>query len=75
MEFFKLMWTEEELELIASSTNAYAKAHEAGEPHHREWKDTSAGEIMVWLGLVVYMGVHGQRGGYERYWAQVSGSL
>jgi hypothetical protein len=72
VDFFKLMWTDGELQLIARSTNAYAKAHRAGEPHHREWKDTSAGEIQVWLGLVVYMGVWGQRGGYEQYWTQVS---
>jgi hypothetical protein len=26
----------------------------------------------VWLGLAVYMGVWGQRGGYEQYWTQVS---
>jgi hypothetical protein len=72
VDFFKLMWTDGELQLIARSTNAYAKAHGAGEPHHREWKDTSAGEMQVWLGLVVYMGVWGQRGGYEQYWTQVS---
>jgi hypothetical protein len=72
MSFFKLRWTDGELQLIVRSTNAYAKAYGAGGPHHRKRKDTTAGEIQVWLGLVVYMAVWGQLGGYERYWTQVS---
>jgi hypothetical protein len=63
VNYFNLMWTDSELQLIVESTNAYAKTHGAGEPHHREWRDTTVREMKVWLGLVIYMGVWGQRGG------------
>jgi hypothetical protein len=45
---------------MAVLSNAYAAA-EASEQQlesGRKWKDVSASELGVWLGIVLYMGVH-----------------
>jgi len=63
VELFKilsLILTQSLLEDIAANTNAYAAA-EAREQQlvgGRKWKEVSALEPGVWLGIVLYMGVH-----------------
>lgn len=57
---FQQYFTWEILEIIASNTNSYAANQNAGELRdgqcsRRPWKDTSAAEIMISLGLIVYV--------------------
>jgi hypothetical protein len=48
------------LEDMAAHSNAYAaaKASEQQLEGGRKWKEVSASELGVWLGIVLYMGVH-----------------
>jgi hypothetical protein len=66
--FFKLMWTDGELQLIARSTNAYAKAHGAGGPG----KTPVPGRCKCGSAWSCTWACGGSGGGYERYWTQVS---
>jgi hypothetical protein len=45
---------------MAAHSNAYAaaKASERQLEGGRKWKEVSASELGVWLGIVLYMGVH-----------------
>jgi hypothetical protein len=55
---FKLFLTPSLLETIATHTNEYAAEKRAQLPPGRPWKDVTAQEVGVWLGIVIYMGVH-----------------
>jgi hypothetical protein len=55
---FKLFLTPSLLETIATSTNEYAAEKRGELPAGRPWKDTTAQEVGVWLGIIIYMGVH-----------------
>ena len=47
-------------ELMACNTNTYAalKTSERLQEGGRKWKEVSTPELGIWLGIVVYMGVH-----------------
>jgi len=55
--FFSLFFPVTEFETMANNTNAYAALKGAGESGRRWW-DTSSGELMIFVGLLIYMGVH-----------------
>jgi hypothetical protein len=59
---FITFFTEDILETISQSTNAYAKRKrmkfEDSVIQPRTWKDTSPAEIKVFLSILIYMGVH-----------------
>ncbi|KAE9965129.1 hypothetical protein EG328_009961 [Venturia inaequalis] len=62
--FFSLFFDEDMFKAFANWTNQYAvimkaKAQrEKGIDIAKHWFETDAGELMVWLGLVIYMGTH-----------------
>lgn len=55
--FFSLFFPMKEFDTLAYNTNAYVAAKGAGESG-RQWCDTSSAEQMIYLGLLIYMGVH-----------------
>jgi hypothetical protein len=57
--FFKLFFNMSVFSLLAANTNAYAKARGAGPEGTiaKDWRDTCAAEIMIFIGLIIYMGV------------------
>ena len=62
LDVFSQLFTVEMWESLCKNTNAYYhdKASKASLPpdvRPRPWKDTTVGELKVWLGLVLYMGV------------------
>ena len=59
--FFKLFFTPEVFAELAENTNNYANmkhAHLPSTARGRRWRKTSAGEIMIFIGLFIYMGAH-----------------
>ena len=54
---FSLFFSEELVALLSSNTNKYAKTKNAGQSG-REWHDTTASEIKIFLAVLIYMGVH-----------------
>jgi len=59
-EINRLFLTQSLLEDMVAKTNAYAaaKAREWQLEGGRKWKEVSASELGVWLGIVLYMGVY-----------------
>jgi hypothetical protein len=73
IQYFLFFWPTAMLDKIAQDTNNYAERQRSDTTGKcRIWKDTSGSEIMVVLGLVIYIGAQGMRGGYARYWRKVS---
>src|SRR5437764_12862440 len=64
---FTLFLTEKHFETIATNTNTYAALSGAGQPGKRAWRETTAAEIKVFIGILIYMGVH-QSPQVEDYW-------
>lgn len=56
LQFFQLFFTTPSFETIARHTNEYAKLKEAG--LGRSWFDTDAGEVMIWIGILIYLGTN-----------------
>ena len=57
---FQQFFTPEVFETIASNINKYAPSKNVGQPQDRHqkrhpWKDTLASELMIWIGIIVYM--------------------
>jgi hypothetical protein len=80
---FTLFISEEIFEFISQSTNAYARREiaklsdsattsattAAAATTPRVWKDTTTGEIKVFFGILIYMGVHPEPR-IDLYWQQ-----
>ena len=43
---------------LALNTNAYAMVKEAGRDGSRKWYAAQAGEMMIFVGLIIYMGLY-----------------
>lgn len=56
---FQQLFTNDIWEAICKNTNAYyqQKSKSASGTTPRPWKDTTVGELKVWLGLILYMGI------------------
>jgi hypothetical protein len=54
---FSLFISQDLISLLSANTNKYAKAKNAGQ-YGREWHDTTASEIKIFLATLIYMGVH-----------------
>lgn len=59
---FEQFFTKKVFDTMVSNTNKYAANKNAGVPQagqqsRRPWKETSAPEMMIWLGLIIYMSV------------------
>jgi len=61
LAFFKLFFTDEEFEILAENTNAYARQKEAGR-QGRPWRATSGAELKIFFGLIIYMEVYRSTG-------------
>jgi hypothetical protein len=55
--FFKLFFDNGMFEVLAQNTNAYAQARAAGGDIARGWRETNAAELLIFVGLIIYMGV------------------
>lgn len=55
--WFKLFFTNAVFETLAINTNAYAASKDAGKSGGRPWRQVTAAELKVWIGLLVYMSV------------------
>jgi hypothetical protein len=59
---FSLFFTEDILQTISESTNKYARRKQTKFENSviqpRTWKETDPAEIKVFLGILIYMGVH-----------------
>ena len=59
---------------MVTNTNQYAASHNAGIPQEKyetrhPWKDTSVPEMMIWLGLIIYISVV-RLTRVEKYWTR-----
>jgi hypothetical protein len=57
------------MESMTRNSNAYAALKTSGDPQEggRKWKEISTPELSIWLGIVVYMGVHNSPA-VQDYW-------
>ena len=68
-DYFSLFFTPELLQTITTNTNRYANLQriQIAEERAREWTDLLVEELHVFLGAIIYMGVH-QEPQLEMYW-------
>ena len=67
--FFKLFFTEDTFSLLVRNTNLYAEGKGAGREGQRPWKNIQLSHLKIWIGIVIYMGVHSPRSGsMENFW-------
>lgn len=57
LKVFQLFVTDATLAELATATNAYAAARQARQAGNVQWKPTSAGELKVFFGTILYMGI------------------
>jgi len=85
LAIFSLFWTEEMWQILAKNTNGYAlrqgavergRDHTGARQHHgnwtinqRAWWPTNADELNVFVGAIIYMGIHPE-GETATYWHQ-----
>ena len=55
--FFQLFFDDIVFEQLAETTNSYAIFKGASNPGHRRWTPTSAAELKIFFGIIIYMGV------------------
>ena len=60
-------FNEEQFANFAQNTNAYATVKDAGRDSARKWYATQAGEMMIFVGLIIYMGLY-HSGAVSDYW-------
>ena len=58
MRYFLQIWPREMFETLAQHTNEYAQQQGAGASGSRSWRPTSAPEMMIWIGIIIYLGVY-----------------
>jgi len=58
IDFFTLLFDQEEFENLARNTNAYATVKEAGQVRSKRWQAAQRGEIRIFLGWLIYMGLY-----------------
>lgn len=61
--FFKLFFSQDIYDILCQNTNAYAAMKEASKEGKREWKELQPGELKIWHGIIIYMGVHASKSG------------
>ena len=45
------------------NTNLYAHSKNAGEGGRRPWKDMGIAHLKIWIGIIIYIGVHSPKSG------------
>ena len=58
VDFFTLFFNQETFEYLAQNTNQYATARGAGGEGSRKWYPVKAAEVMIFVGLVIYMEIY-----------------
>ena len=58
INFFTLFLDEEEFENLTQNTNSYATVKEVGQGGSRTWQAAEREEILIFLGLRIYMGLY-----------------
>ncbi|RPB00531.1 hypothetical protein L873DRAFT_1842950 [Choiromyces venosus 120613-1] len=67
--YFSLFFMDETLSSLVQNTNLYAHGKGAGEQGRRPWKDITIAHLKIWLGIVIYMGVHSPKSGsMQNFW-------
>ena len=68
-DFFSLFFTHDLLQTITTNTNRYANLHrlQVAQERAREWTDLLVEELYVFLGVIIYMGVH-KEPDIKTYW-------
>ena len=67
--FFKLFFTENTFSLLVRNTNLYAEGKGPRREGQRPWKNIQISHLKIWIGIVIYMGVHSPRtGSIENFW-------
>jgi len=70
---FTLFISEDTIQYISQSTNEYAQRKQASDTSEsspgRYWKDTTVVDIKIFLGILIYMGIH-RSPRIESYWCQ-----
>ena len=67
--FFKLFFTQDTFSFLVRNTNLYAQGERAGGEGQRPWKDIQISHVKIWIGIVIYMGVHSPRSGsMQNFW-------
>jgi hypothetical protein len=68
-DYFTLFFTPDLFDLITKNTNEYASIHRinAEEEGLREWTDLLPTELYVFIGAIIYMGVH-EEPRFSMYW-------
>jgi hypothetical protein len=68
--FLKLLFDREVVfNNLKGNTNAYAEMRGAGQPRSRSWRPTSVARLLVFIGLIIYMGVF-RSAQLEDYWSR-----
>jgi hypothetical protein len=58
-DYFNLFFTSDLFDLIVRNTNKYASIQRLNKSEKaREWHDLNAAELRVFIGVIIYMGVH-----------------
>jgi hypothetical protein len=60
LDFFKLFFGDEILDILVYNTNEYAMSEVAG-LFSRHWASIDRHELSIWIGLNVYIGLHGNQ--------------
>lgn len=58
LHLFMLFFDQEQFEELARNTNSYATTKEAGRNGERRWYAVKGAEVMIFVGLVIYMGIY-----------------
>ena len=67
--FFKLFFTKDTFSLLVRNTNLYAEGNGVGRGGQRPWKNIQISHLKIWIGIVIYIGVHSPRSGsMENFW-------
>jgi hypothetical protein len=74
VDILDIFLTKSLLETMSANTNLYAaeKIAEGNKEGGRTWKEVAAAELGGWIGIVIYMGVHGSPA-LADYWAHRNG--
>lgn len=71
--FFQLFFDTEVFTMLANNTNEYVQTRRAGPDGiiAKEWRKTCAAELMIFIGIIIYMGVF-RSSQVEDYWTRDS---
>jgi len=58
LDFFMLFFEKGTFETLANNTNLYAREKGAGSEGHRRWYPMKGAEVMIFVGLIIYMGIY-----------------